>query len=60
MNDARRDLLISGVGPDAVAVAFSRRAKLALMSNVTIVVLALLPLVVVVLGLPRQIPDRRR
>ena len=41
-------------------MAFSRRAKLALMSNVTIVVLALLPLVVVVLGLPRQIPDRRR
>jgi len=54
MNAARRDLLISGAGPDAVAAAFSRSAKLALMSNVTIVVLALLPLL---LGPPAMALD---
>jgi hypothetical protein len=37
-------------------VAFSCSAELALMSDVAIVELALL----LVLGLPRQIPDRRR
>jgi EmrB/QacA subfamily drug resistance transporter len=41
--------------PDAVAIAFSHSAQLALLSNVAIVVLALL----LVLALPRKIPDRR-
>lgn len=43
-------------GPDAVAAAFSRSAQLALLANVGLVVLA--PLLV--LALPRQIPDRSR
>ena len=43
-------------GPDAVAAAFSHSAQLALLANVGLVVLAL----VLVLALPRRIPDRSR
>jgi EmrB/QacA subfamily drug resistance transporter len=41
-------------GPDAVAAAFSHAAQLALLANVGFIVLAL----ILVLGLPRQIPGR--
>jgi hypothetical protein len=41
-------------GPDAVAVAFSHSAQLALLANLGFVVLAL----VLVLALPRRIPGR--
>jgi EmrB/QacA subfamily drug resistance transporter len=43
-------------GPDAVAAAFSHSAQLALLANVGLVVVAL----VLVLALPRRIPDRSR
>jgi hypothetical protein len=42
-------------GPDAVAVAFTHSAQLALLANLGFVILAL----VLVLALPRRIPGRR-
>jgi MFS family permease len=42
-------------GPNAVASAFSHSSQLALLANVTFVLVALL----LVIGLPRQVPSRR-